>query len=50
MAIKKKRLRSQILNKSINLEDEIEKSFKEIKKSVCLNFIIKSNELLFAVN
>ena len=48
-SIKKKRIRTQILNKPMNMEAEIEKSFKEIKKTVCVNFISKSNELLFAV-
>ena len=42
-SIKKKRLRSQILNRPIDLWKEIEESFMEIKKEVCLNFVVKSN-------
>ena len=41
--IKRERLRSVILNQDVDLDAVIKKSFMEIKKDVCVNFINKSN-------
>jgi capsule polysaccharide modification protein KpsS len=45
--IKRERLRALALNQPIDLDKVIKSSFMSLKKSICLNFIKASNELLF---
>ena len=43
LSIKRERFRASVLNKPIDVESEIEKSFMKIEKKVCVNFIAKCN-------
>ena len=43
LKIKRERLRAVVLGNEIDLNEVIEKSFMEIEKKVCVNFIFKSN-------